>query len=122
MANGHPPKHPASKAVFINCPFDDGFKPILRAMVFTMAMIRIRRSVACATGFQSIVPAMPHHCGALPPCRLTIDCSEPESAPFSLTGDLISWTNSRTTISCLSWAIGSHLNPKVRRRLHVGDA
>jgi len=30
------PKPPASKAVFINCPFDDGFKPILRAMVFTI--------------------------------------------------------------------------------------
>jgi len=30
------PKPPASKAVFVNCPFDDGFKPILRAMVFTI--------------------------------------------------------------------------------------
>jgi hypothetical protein len=29
-------KPPASKAVFINCPFDDRFKPILRAMVFTI--------------------------------------------------------------------------------------
>lgn len=27
---------PASKSVFINCPFDDGFKPILRAMVFAV--------------------------------------------------------------------------------------
>jgi hypothetical protein len=26
----------AAKAVFINCPFDDKFKPILRAMVFTI--------------------------------------------------------------------------------------
>ena len=26
----------ASKSVFINCPFDDAFKPILRAMVFTL--------------------------------------------------------------------------------------
>lgn len=29
-------KPPAAKAVFINCPFDDEFKPILRAMVFTL--------------------------------------------------------------------------------------
>jgi hypothetical protein len=29
-------KPPASKSVFINCPFDDVFKPILRAMVFTL--------------------------------------------------------------------------------------
>ena len=36
MANGPPPKPPASKSVFINCPFDDGFKPILRSMVFTI--------------------------------------------------------------------------------------
>lgn len=26
----------AAKSVFINCPFDDGYKPILRAMVFTI--------------------------------------------------------------------------------------
>jgi hypothetical protein len=30
------PKPPAAKAVFINCPFDDEFKPLLRAMVFTL--------------------------------------------------------------------------------------
>lgn len=36
MANQRTPKPPASKAVFINCPFDNGFKPILRAMVFTI--------------------------------------------------------------------------------------
>ena len=29
-------KPAASKSVFINCPFDDGFKPIFRAMVFTI--------------------------------------------------------------------------------------
>jgi hypothetical protein len=29
-------KPPASKSVFINCPFDDGFKPIFRAIVFTV--------------------------------------------------------------------------------------
>jgi hypothetical protein len=29
-------KPPASKAVFINCPFDDGFKPIFRAMIFAI--------------------------------------------------------------------------------------
>jgi hypothetical protein len=29
-------KPAASKAVFINCPFDDGFRPILRAIVFTV--------------------------------------------------------------------------------------
>jgi hypothetical protein len=29
-------KPPRSKAVFVNCPFDDGFKPIFRAMVFTV--------------------------------------------------------------------------------------
>jgi hypothetical protein len=29
-------KPAAAKAVFINCPFDDEFKPILRAMVFTI--------------------------------------------------------------------------------------
>lgn len=32
-----PRRKPAtSKSVFINCPFDDGFKPIFRAMVFTI--------------------------------------------------------------------------------------
>ena len=36
MVSQRTPKPPASKAVFINCPFDDGFKPILRAMVFTI--------------------------------------------------------------------------------------
>jgi hypothetical protein len=36
VANRRTPKPPAAKAVFINCPFDDGFKPILRAMVFTI--------------------------------------------------------------------------------------
>lgn len=36
MANQRAAKPPASKAVFVNCPFDDGFKPILRAMVFAI--------------------------------------------------------------------------------------
>ena len=36
MANQPRRKPPASKAVFINCPFDEGFKPILRAMVFAI--------------------------------------------------------------------------------------
>ncbi|MEQ7155092.1 hypothetical protein [Brevundimonas aurifodinae] len=36
MANRRTPKPSAAKAVFINCPFDDGFKPLLRAMVFTI--------------------------------------------------------------------------------------
>lgn len=36
MANPHAAKPPASKAVFINCPFDNGFKPIFRAMVFAV--------------------------------------------------------------------------------------
>lgn len=36
MANRRTFKPAPSKAVFINCPFDDGFKPILRAMVFTI--------------------------------------------------------------------------------------
>ena len=36
MANRHTAKPPASKAVFINCPFDDGFKPIFRAMSFAI--------------------------------------------------------------------------------------
>src|SRR5262249_12438748 len=29
-------KPPGSKSVFINCPFDDGFRPILRAVVFAV--------------------------------------------------------------------------------------
>lgn len=36
MANPRAAKPPASKSVFVNCPFDDGFKPILRAIVFTI--------------------------------------------------------------------------------------
>jgi plasmid stabilization system protein ParE len=36
VADQHTAKPPASKAVFINCPFDDGFKPIFRAIVFTI--------------------------------------------------------------------------------------
>ena len=36
MATQRTAKPPASKAVFINCPFDDGFKPIFRAMVFAV--------------------------------------------------------------------------------------
>lgn len=36
MATRRRPKPPAAKAVFINCPFDDEFKPLLRAMVFTL--------------------------------------------------------------------------------------
>jgi len=36
VANRRTARPPASKAVFINCPFDDGFKPIFRAMVFTI--------------------------------------------------------------------------------------
>ncbi len=36
MPNQRTPKPPAAKAVFINCPFDQGFKPILRAIVFTV--------------------------------------------------------------------------------------
>lgn len=32
------PKLPAAKSVFINCPFDDDFKPILRAIVFTIIL------------------------------------------------------------------------------------
>jgi len=36
MANPRRAKPPASKSVFINCPFDDGFRPILRAIVFTV--------------------------------------------------------------------------------------
>jgi hypothetical protein len=36
LANPRRRKPTASKSVFINCPFDDGFKPILRAIVFTI--------------------------------------------------------------------------------------
>jgi hypothetical protein len=36
MARRPRPKPPAAKAVFINCPFDDEFKPLLRAMVFAI--------------------------------------------------------------------------------------
>ena len=36
MANPRAAKPPASKAVFINGPFDDDFKPILRAIIFTI--------------------------------------------------------------------------------------
>lgn len=36
MANPPRRKPPASKSVFINCPFDDEFRPILRAMVFAI--------------------------------------------------------------------------------------
>jgi hypothetical protein len=36
VANRRAAKPAASKAVFINCPFDDGFKPVFRAMVFTI--------------------------------------------------------------------------------------
>ncbi|MGH8144217.1 MAG: hypothetical protein ACREU2_17095 [Steroidobacteraceae bacterium] len=36
MANQRTADPPAAKAVFINCPFDDGFKPIFRAIVFTI--------------------------------------------------------------------------------------
>jgi hypothetical protein len=36
VASQRTAKQPASKAVFINCPFDDGFKPIFRAIVFTI--------------------------------------------------------------------------------------
>ena len=36
MPNRRTARPPSFKAVFISCPFDDGFKPILRAMVFTI--------------------------------------------------------------------------------------
>lgn len=36
MANPRAPKPPASKSVFINCPFDERFRPILRGIVFTL--------------------------------------------------------------------------------------
>ena len=38
MASPHALKPLPSKSVFINCPFDDGFKPVLRAMVFTIIL------------------------------------------------------------------------------------
>ena len=38
MASRPRRKPAAAKAVFINCPFDDQFKPILRAMVFTIVL------------------------------------------------------------------------------------
>ncbi len=36
MARRPRPKPPAAKAVFINCPFNDEFKPLLRSMVFAI--------------------------------------------------------------------------------------
>ena len=36
MANPRTPKPPASKSVFINCPFDRPFRPILRTIIFTV--------------------------------------------------------------------------------------
>ena len=36
MKNQLAPKPSASTSVFINCPFDDGFKSIFRAIVFTI--------------------------------------------------------------------------------------
>ena len=36
MARQPRPKQPAAKAVFINCPFDDEFKPLLCAMTFAI--------------------------------------------------------------------------------------
>ena len=36
MANLRAPKPPASKSAFINCPFNVPFRPILRAIVFTV--------------------------------------------------------------------------------------
>ena len=36
MADSRTTKPPAAKSIFINCPFDDGFKPILRATVFAI--------------------------------------------------------------------------------------
>ena len=36
MARRPRPKPPAAKAVFINCPFDDEFKRLLRSMVFAI--------------------------------------------------------------------------------------
>lgn len=36
MARASRRKRSAAKAVFINCPFEDAFKPILRAMIFTI--------------------------------------------------------------------------------------
>jgi len=36
VANQRAAKPPASKAVFVNCPFDDGFKPVFRAIIFAI--------------------------------------------------------------------------------------
>ena len=36
VANPRAAKLPASKAFFANCPFDDGYKPIFRAMIFAV--------------------------------------------------------------------------------------
>lgn len=36
MATAKRRKPPAAKSVFINCPFDDDFKPIFRAIIFTV--------------------------------------------------------------------------------------
>jgi len=36
MANQRAAKPLASKAVFVNCPFDEEFKPIFRAMIFAV--------------------------------------------------------------------------------------
>lgn len=36
MATGNPRKPPAAKSIFVNCPFDDEFKTIFGAMVFTI--------------------------------------------------------------------------------------
>lgn len=36
MANRNRSKPTAAKSVFINCPFDDDFKPIFRAIIFTV--------------------------------------------------------------------------------------
>jgi hypothetical protein len=36
VANQRAAKPPASKSVFVNCPFDKGFKPIFRAMIFAV--------------------------------------------------------------------------------------
>ncbi len=36
MTNRPTPRSPTSKSVFINCPFDDGFKVVFRAIVFTV--------------------------------------------------------------------------------------
>lgn len=36
MVSQRTAKPPASKAVFVNCPFDNGFRPVFRAMVFAI--------------------------------------------------------------------------------------